>query len=64
MEGQIVRLLLVDRQGRLIKEEEVKEAPLEPYRMDLAGVPEGWYVVWIQAEGRRARALQLVVNRF
>ncbi len=63
VEGQIVRLLLVDRQGRLVKETEVEAAPLEPYRVDLQEVKSGWYVVWIQAEGRRARGLPLVVSR-
>lgn len=62
-EGRIVRLLLVDRVGRLVKEMEVESAPLEPYRMDLTDVPEGWYVVWVQAEGRRARALKLVIGK-
>jgi uncharacterized repeat protein (TIGR01451 family) len=64
VEGRIVRLLLVDRLGRLVKEIEIDSAPLEPYRLDLAAVPEGWYVVWVQAEGRRARGLRLVVSRF
>ncbi|MCF8243857.1 MAG: DUF11 domain-containing protein [Saprospiraceae bacterium] len=63
VEGRIVRILLVDRMGRLVKEMEVDSAPLEPVRIDLADVQEGWYVVWIQAEGRRARALKLVVGK-
>jgi uncharacterized repeat protein (TIGR01451 family) len=63
VEGQIVRLLLVDRMGRLVKETEVAAASLEPYRLDLQGVPEGWYVVWVQAAGRRARGLRLVVGK-
>ena len=58
-EGRLVRLLLVDRTGRLVREREIGEAPLEPYRLDLTGVPEGWYVVWVQAAGMRARALRL-----
>jgi uncharacterized repeat protein (TIGR01451 family) len=62
VEGQIVRLLLVDRMGRLVKEEEVEAAPLEPYRISLTDVPEGWYALWIQAAGRRAKALPLVVG--
>ncbi len=62
-EGCIVRLLLVDRVGRLVKEMEVESAPLDPYRIDLTDVPEGWYVVWVQAEGRRAQALRLIVGK-
>ena len=64
VEGRIVRLLLVDRMGRLAKEVEIESAPLEPYRLDLTGVPDGWYVVWVQAEGRRARGLRLIVSKF
>ncbi|MEZ4963315.1 MAG: PQQ-dependent sugar dehydrogenase [Saprospiraceae bacterium] len=64
VEGRIVRLLLVDRLGRLAKEVEIESAPIEPYRLDLSDVPEGWYVVWVQAEGRRAKGLRLVVGRF
>jgi len=63
VEGRIVRLLLVDRAGRLVKEMEVQSAPLEPYRIDLTDVQEGWYVLWVQAAGRRARALKLVVGK-
>ncbi len=63
VEGRIVRLLLVDRMGRLVKEMEVDSAPLEPVRIDLTGMPEGWYVVWIQAEGRRAKALPLMIGK-
>ena len=63
VEGRIVRLLLVDRAGRLVKEMEVESASLEPYRIDLTDVPEGWYTVWVQAAGRRARALKLVVGK-
>ena len=64
VEGRIVRLLLVDRAGRLVKEMEVPSASLELYRIDLTDVQEGWYVVWVQAAGRRARALPLVVSKF
>ncbi|MEK7253165.1 MAG: hypothetical protein AAB316_00340, partial [Bacteroidota bacterium] len=63
VEGQIVRLILVDRVGRLVREMEVAEAPVEPLRIDLQGVAEGWYVVWIQAAGRRARALPLIISK-
>jgi uncharacterized repeat protein (TIGR01451 family) len=63
VEGRIVRLLLVDRMGRLVKEMEVESAPLDPVRIDLASVQEGWYVVWIQAAGRRAKALKLMVGK-
>ncbi len=63
VEGRIVRLLLVDRAGQMVKEMEVESASLEPYRIDLSDVQEGWYVVWIQAAGRRARALPLVVGK-
>jgi uncharacterized repeat protein (TIGR01451 family) len=63
VEGRIVRLLLVDRMGRLAKELEIEAAPLEPFRLDLSDVPEGWYVVWVQAQGRRAKGLRLVVAK-
>ncbi len=63
VEGQLVRLLLVDRSGRLIRETEVENAPAATHRMDLAGVQEGWYVVWVQASGRKAQALPLVVGK-
>ncbi|MEZ4957422.1 MAG: hypothetical protein R2825_27945 [Saprospiraceae bacterium] len=61
-EGQRVRLLLVDRMGRLLKEMEVEYASSAPHRMELDGVPEGWYVLWIQAAGQKAKALRLVVG--
>lgn len=64
VEGRIVRLLLVDRAGRLVKEMEVESAPLDPVRVDLTDVPEGWYVVWVQAAGRRARSLPLIISKF
>jgi uncharacterized repeat protein (TIGR01451 family) len=62
-EGQRVRLLLVDRMGRLVKEMEVEYASSAPHRMELDGVPEGWYVLWIQAAGQKAKALRLVVGK-
>lgn len=64
VEGQTVRLLLIDRMGRLVKEAWVEPASLEPYRFDLTGVHEGWYAVWIQAEGRRPKSLPLMVSKF
>ncbi|HFA49705.1 MAG TPA: PKD domain-containing protein [Bacteroidetes bacterium] len=63
VEGRFVRLLLVDRMGRLVKETEVEAALAAAHRIDLRGVPEGWYVVWIQAAGRKAKALRLVVGK-
>ena len=63
VEGQRVRLLLVDRSGRLVKEMEVEKATTAAERMDLDGVKEGWYVMWIQAEGKKAKALPLVVGK-
>ncbi len=63
VEGQRVRLLLVDRMGRLVKEMEVDYASSAPHRMELEGVPEGWYVMWIQAAGSKAKALPLVVGK-
>ncbi len=63
VEGQFVRLLLVDRSGRLVKETEIENAPAATHRIDLAGVPEGWYAVWVQAAGRKAKALPLVVGK-
>jgi len=63
VEGQFVRLLLIDRMGRLVKETEIENAPAATHRIDLARVPEGWYVVWIQAAGRKAKALPLVIGK-
>ena len=63
VEGQRVRLLLIDQMGRLIKEMEVDYASSAPHRMELDGVPEGWYVMWIQADGMKAKALRLVVGK-
>ena len=61
--GQRVRLLLVDRMGRLVKEMEIETTSAAPHRMGLENVPEGWYVVWVQAEGRKAQALPLVIGK-
>ena len=63
VEGQRVRLLLIDRMGRLVKEMEVEYASSAPHRMELDGVPEGWYVLWVQADGKKAKALRLVVGK-
>ena len=63
VEGQRVRLLLIDRTGHMVKEMEVDYASSAPHRMDLAGVPEGWYVMWIQADGRKAKSMPLIVGK-
>lgn len=61
--GLPVRILLVDRMGRLVKERMLQEAPLDPYRFELDGMRDGWYVVWLQPAGKRAKALPLMIGR-
>ena len=61
--GQRVQLQLITRDGNLLLREEVEAAPYEPYHLELWEVPDGFYVLWIQPEGHRTRALPLVVDK-
>lgn len=58
-----VTLILVDRNGREMVKNLLDEAPVSPFHLELREVPDGFYVLWIQPEGRRARALPLIVDK-
>ena len=61
--GLPVRLILVDRNGREVVKNDLDEAPVTPFHLELWEVPDGFYVLWVQVVGRRARALPLIVDK-
>ena len=61
--GKPVQLQLITRDGDLILREDIAEAPLEPWHLELWEVPDGFYVLWIHPEGHRTRALPLVIDK-
>jgi uncharacterized repeat protein (TIGR01451 family) len=61
--GLPVTLILVDWNGREVVKNVLDEAPVAPFHLELWEVPDGFYVLWIQVEGRRARALPLIIDK-
>lgn len=64
VEGQTVRVILMDRMGRQLDEVWVAPATLDPFRLDLTEVHEGWYIIFIQTEGKRPKSLPFLVSKF
>ncbi len=61
--GKKVELKIVDRLGRELHSKFLESVPFQPYRIDLSEFQDGYYVVLILGEGRRAVVKKLIINR-
>ena len=61
--GQSVQLRVLNEMGAVVKEYSLGEDHATSFRLDMAGLPAGYYIVRILPEGQEAQSLPLVKTR-
>ncbi len=62
-EGRQVTLVLSDVLGKTVHQQVIEKASAAPYRLDVANMPSGLYLIKVQAQGKRVFIRKLQVAR-
>ena len=62
-EGRQVTLVLSDMAGKPVQQQVIQTATSAPYRLDIAHLPTGLYLIKIQAQGRRVLMRKIQVTK-
>ena len=62
-EGRQVTLVLSDMAGKPVQQQVIQKATSAPYRIDIAHLPTGLYLIKVQAQGRRVLMRKIQVTK-
>ncbi len=62
-EGRKVTLILSDMAGKPVQQEVIQNATSAPYRLDIAHLPTGLYLIKIQAQGKRELMRKIQITK-